>query len=539
MAINLSEININFVNHPRSKELITSKLDTSATLEKIREELSQCDENGEPIMEFDMKFCNKEGPHVIQRSKEANFYLHEILDNNNNLYIKRSEKPEGAYAYSLEMATTPDNIIEDFKLGHGLLFDQYGVRPAHKCAVRANWSIKESSKTIASVQLINTHRIRDTYTHANNLTLDEDDPLFNPPEPCSHFKEDNPLYDETLDKAVIFRIDKELWDINLAREDIKPTDEFIEAIMKAVEHNTPHKKLDDVFSEYGHWMNCKIKVGCRLQRFTHFHAPALGNENYKDVQAEWIGGEGLNKILDDWSKRIHPFKGNYLLSADNSLIKLDPRTSSQWSVIERADFVPTYKLLDKSLIAKIEALFSDETEVLMTAEALIDHQYADLCQVKFSKPLLSDAYKVDGEVYNNGEICDATVTLYFASIYGFFLEIEWHEFLEMVEDSHVKWKLSVPTIQDIRRYIPNPRLNGSPQVIGGFLIFRIFFNKHISQNHNTTVAEISSLSSKLWNSVEPNVRETFNQLAEQTMSIFREEVPLIWHQDIQKLGLSP
>ncbi|CAG8575607.1 11124_t:CDS:1 [Paraglomus occultum] len=86
----------------------------------------------------------------------------------------------------------------------------------------------------------------------------------------------------------------------------------------------------------------------------------------------------------------------------------------------------------------------------------------------------------------------------------------------------------VPIIQDIRKHIPNPRLSGSTQAIGGYLIFRIFFNEQVSQKHNTIVAEISALSSELWNSAEPNVRRTFNQLAEQTMLKFREEAPYIW-----------
>ncbi|CAG8613378.1 9137_t:CDS:1, partial [Paraglomus occultum] len=100
-----------------------------------------------------------------------------------------------------EMATAPNNIIENFKLGHGLLFDQSGLRFARKSAVQVNCSIEESPKTKPSVQLINIHKIRDTYIYANNLTLDKDDPLFNPPKPFSHFKENNPFYDETPDKT--------------------------------------------------------------------------------------------------------------------------------------------------------------------------------------------------------------------------------------------------------------------------------------------------------------------------------------------------
>ncbi|CAG8572062.1 9708_t:CDS:2, partial [Paraglomus occultum] len=75
-------------------------------------------------------------------------------------------------------------------------------------------------------------------------------------------------------------------------------------------------------------------------------------------------------------------------------------------VIERADFVPTYKFLDESLVTKIEMLFSDEKEILMIGESPIDCQCADLCQFKFSQPFLSDAYTVNGKVYRNGEICD-------------------------------------------------------------------------------------------------------------------------------------
>jgi len=64
----------------------------------------------------------------------------------------------------------------------------------------------------------------------------------------------------------------------------------------------------------------------------------------------------------------------------------------------------------------------------MTGKSPVDYQCAGICQVKFSQPLLSDAYKVDGEVYRNGGKFNVDVTLYFASIYGFSLEIEWDEF---------------------------------------------------------------------------------------------------------------
>ena len=73
-------------------------------------------------------------------------------------------------------------------------------------------------------------------------------------------------------------------------------------------------------------------------------------------------------------------------------------------------------------------LFSDKEEVLMTEKSLIDCQCADICQVNFSQPLLSDAYNIDAEVYRDGGKCNVAVTLDFASIYGFSLKLEWDEF---------------------------------------------------------------------------------------------------------------
>jgi len=89
-------------------------------------------------------------------------------------------------------------------------------------------------------------------------------------------------------------------------------------------------------------------------------------------------------------------------------------------------------------------------------------------------------------------------------------------------------RFPVPTLEDIRRHISNPRMNGSTQAIGDFLIFRTFFSEQISQERVIVSAEVSSLSSELWRSADVAVKEKFRQLAAQTMSMFRSEVPLIW-----------
>src|SRR5690348_5468640 len=86
-------VNITFPNCPYSEVPKATILNTSATLDEIRTELSQC-ENGESIMKIDMYFCNNRGSNIIRRSDETNIYLHQILDNNNDLYVWRSENLE-------------------------------------------------------------------------------------------------------------------------------------------------------------------------------------------------------------------------------------------------------------------------------------------------------------------------------------------------------------------------------------------------------------------------------------------------------------
>ena len=66
-------------------------------------------------------------------------------------------------------------------------------------------------------------------------------------------------------------------------------DKFFEAVKKMIEHNTSHRVLDGIFSEYRYWINCKVKMSCKLERFTQFHA--------SELDVEWISGKGLGKYL--------------------------------------------------------------------------------------------------------------------------------------------------------------------------------------------------------------------------------------------------
>src|SRR5690348_9161678 len=128
MATNLTLINIKFLNCPHSEEPKATKLDTSMTLEKIREELSQCDENGEVIMKGDMYFCSSGGLNVIPRSQEANICLHEILGNNNKLRIKRSMKIEEVIP----------RLIKEKRINCGIRWTENGPKQSDNVAFKFN-----------------------------------------------------------------------------------------------------------------------------------------------------------------------------------------------------------------------------------------------------------------------------------------------------------------------------------------------------------------------------------------------------------------
>ena len=120
-------VNINFLNCPHSEEPKATKLDTSMTLEKIREVLSQC-ENGESIMKFDMYFCNSGGSNVIRRSEETTICLSEVLGNNDNLWIKRSEKLEEVMP----------RLIKEKKLDCGIRWTENGPEQSDNIAFKFN-----------------------------------------------------------------------------------------------------------------------------------------------------------------------------------------------------------------------------------------------------------------------------------------------------------------------------------------------------------------------------------------------------------------
>ncbi|CAG8509306.1 3515_t:CDS:2 [Paraglomus occultum] len=102
------------------------KLDTSMTLEKIREKLSQRNKNGKSIMKSDMYFCNKGGPYVIQECEEANIYLHEIIGDNNNLCIKRSEV----------LKEVMPRLIKEKKLDCGIYWAERGPKQSDNAAFK-------------------------------------------------------------------------------------------------------------------------------------------------------------------------------------------------------------------------------------------------------------------------------------------------------------------------------------------------------------------------------------------------------------------
>jgi len=120
-------VNINFLNCPHSEEPKATKLDTSMTLEKIREVLSQC-ENGESIMKFDMYFCNSGGSNVIRRSEEAIICLSDILGDSDNLWIKRSEKLEEVMP----------RLIKEKKLDCGIRWTENGPEQSDNIAFKFN-----------------------------------------------------------------------------------------------------------------------------------------------------------------------------------------------------------------------------------------------------------------------------------------------------------------------------------------------------------------------------------------------------------------
>ena len=120
-------VNITFPNCPHSEVPKASKLDTSMTLDKIREELSQY-ENGESIMKVDMYFCNNGGSNVIPRSQEVKTCLHEILGDNNNLCIRRSENPDEVIP----------RLIKEKRLDCGVRWTESGPKQSDNIAFKFN-----------------------------------------------------------------------------------------------------------------------------------------------------------------------------------------------------------------------------------------------------------------------------------------------------------------------------------------------------------------------------------------------------------------
>ena len=157
-------------------------------------------------------------------------------------------------------------VLSKVQAYHALLIDENGVHPAPKCAVSLRGRIASSlSKSRPKVNLIHSCRASDTFLYEHHIKP-ASDLLCEPLGLFAHSNKHNPYFSPRPDSTIIFQVVSGQYIVNF--EDYQPTQEFVDAISKAIDSSTPYKALDDVFAEYGYWWNRRIQLGGKLQRVT-------------------------------------------------------------------------------------------------------------------------------------------------------------------------------------------------------------------------------------------------------------------------------
>ncbi|UZO15572.1 uncharacterized protein OCT59_006990 [Rhizophagus irregularis] len=158
----------------------------------------------------------------------------------------------------------------------------------------------------------------------------------------------------------------EKYKIRLNKDDINPSEEFKQAIEKALEDMKPLIFLKDVFDEYGHFFPLSIILGKSLKNTLPNSSLSFNFENIERVDLGSPPFESLGKLNISY---FLPKKGNIVKISD--LPDWIQNIDNNLEIIEFDKIIPLYEILEAGQQKKIDCILNkeDNFKIIMTGLA--------------------------------------------------------------------------------------------------------------------------------------------------------------------------
>ncbi|RIB28081.1 hypothetical protein C2G38_2028815 [Gigaspora rosea] len=145
---------------------------------------------------------------------------------------------------------------------------------------------------------------------------------------------ENPLTNETPVNDVCLKIQCSQLELIIEKEMIKPSEEMVVEVKKALKHYNPYNELMSVFEIYGKFLPKKVILGHKIYRVTCL----ITDKSQLDLNIK-EGERSANcmteeyyDILNQWEKCVdlYGFDSSYFVSVDDKIIMKD-ELKSGWN----------------------------------------------------------------------------------------------------------------------------------------------------------------------------------------------------------------
>jgi hypothetical protein len=243
-----------------------------------------------------------------------------------------------------------------------------------------------------------------------------------------------------------FVVKCEKYEILLSKDNIKPSEEFNNAIDKAINSMKPFNDLQDVFNEYGHLFPLRIVLGKSFKNIVNtnfFH-------NFEKIKLK-LPMESLKAYSKDLNI-------SYFMTQEGKVIKKDDlhnriqNINDELEIIELDEIISLYDILELRQKRRIDTILNnnnqDDFKIIMTGitdlKDLKNNDSEHFKQININPSLEDENYEVFGSIIseNSSKIDQKNISIKFGlyDVNGFFAIIKKLEETNIdISECYVLW----------------------------------------------------------------------------------------------------
>ncbi|CAB5361465.1 unnamed protein product [Rhizophagus irregularis] len=255
--------------------------------------------------------------------------------------------------------------------------------------------------------------------------------------------------DDFNKKNINFVVKSEKYEILISNDNIKPSEEFNNAIEKAINSMKPFNELQNVFDEYGHLFPLRIIFGKSFKNIVNTNY----FNNFEKIKLK-LPIESLNAYSKNLNISYFITKEGKVIKEDEIYNRIQNINDEELEIIELDEIISLYDILELKQKRRIDAILSDNNQnnlkIIMTGitdlRNLNNNDSEHYKQINIEPSLNDENYEVFGTIIseNNSKIDQKNISIKFGfyDVNGFFAIIKKLEETNIdISECYVLWMI--------------------------------------------------------------------------------------------------